>query len=431
MWKGRVENLENDNFERNQYARDRARVIHSAFFRRLQGKTQVLGLGESDFYRTRLTHSLEVAQLGSGLVEFLNEKYKNEPHKTGSLPDKDLIEAIGLAHDIGHPPFGHGGEVALNYSMRKHGGFEGNAQTLRICTELGEYSSDAGLNLTKRTLLGLVKYPATYSQAVNNSIYCGESRKNIDHYKPPKCIYDSNTSSLEWILSDLNSEQKKTFSSLEKKKDKHSKTKYKSVDCSIMEIADDIAYGVHDLEDAIALGLVSVSSWNSEVLDPIKGLSEKYSLETKIENLTKNLFSGENRSRKKAIGELVNHFITSSMISSHNIFPDDIYDLSASIDIKSRASLDLLQSFIRKNVILTPEVQTLEYKGQQMIIDLFDAIANNPNRLLPLKYREKYIEHDEDLRVICDYLSGTTDDYATRLYHKIFTPSSGSIFDRL
>lgn len=431
MWKDRVENLENDNFERNQYARDRARVIHSAFFRRLQGKTQVLGLGESDFYRTRLTHSLEVAQLGSGLVEFLNDKYKNEPLKTGSLPDKDLIEAIGLAHDIGHPPFGHGGEVALNYSMREHGGFEGNAQTLRICTELGEYSSDAGLNLTKRTLLGLVKYPATYSQAVNNRIYCGENRKNIDHYKPPKCIYDSNTSSLEWILSNLNIEQKKIFSSLEKKENKHSKTKYKSVDCSIMEIADDIAYGVHDLEDAIALGLVSISSWNSEVLDPIKGLPEKYSLEAKIQNLTKNLFSGENRNRKKAIGELVNHFITSSIISNHNIFPDYIYDLSASIDIKARASLDLLQSFIRKNVISSPEVQTLEYKGQQMIIDLFDAIANNPNRLLPLKYREKYTERDEDLRVICDYLSGTTDDYATRLYHKIFTPSSGSIFDRL
>lgn len=137
MWEERFENVGNDNFARDQYARDRARVIHSAFFRRLQGKTQVLGLGESDFYRTRLTHSLEVAQLGSGLVEFLIEKYKDDSGIIESLPEKDLIEAIGLAHDIGHPPFGHGGEVALNFSMKDNGGFEGNAQTLRICTTLG------------------------------------------------------------------------------------------------------------------------------------------------------------------------------------------------------------------------------------------------------------------------------------------------------
>ena len=109
----------------------------------------------------------------------------------------------------------------------------------------------------------------------------------------------------------------------------------------------------------------------------------------------------------------------------------DVYDLVASMSCEARESLDLLQNFVLKNVIKTPEVQTLEYKGQQMIIALFDAIANNPYRLLPLKYRDLYKDSDSDMRVICDYLAGTTDDYATRLYHKIFTPSSGSIFDRL
>ena len=186
MWEERFENVGNDNFARDQYARDRARVIHSAFFRRLQGKTQVLGLGESDFYRTRLTHSLEVAQLGSGLVEFLIEKYKDDSGIIESLPEKDLIEAIGLAHDIGHPPFGHGGEVALNFSMKDNGGFEGNAQTLRICTTLGEYSGQSGLNLTRRSMLGIVKYPAVYSSVVNTEIYSGAGSKNIDSYKPPK-----------------------------------------------------------------------------------------------------------------------------------------------------------------------------------------------------------------------------------------------------
>ena len=141
--------------DRDDYSRDRARIIHSAFFRRLQNKTQVLGLGESDFYRTRLTHSVEVAQVASGIVETLKKSSK-DAEQIELLPSLELIEAIALAHDIGHPPFGHGGEVALNYSMRGHGGFEGNGQTLRICTKLGEYSDTNGLNLTRRTLLGVL-----------------------------------------------------------------------------------------------------------------------------------------------------------------------------------------------------------------------------------------------------------------------------------
>ena len=166
--------------EREDYARDRARIIHSAFFRRLQGKTQVLGLGESDFYRTRLTHSLEVAQIAGGIVEDLQEKYQHTDYAK-FIPSQNLIETIGLAHDIGHAPFGHGGEVALNYVMRDDGGFEGNAQTMRICTQLGEYSEEDGLNLTRRTLLGLIKYPATYSQVVNHTIY--DEKKSALKYR--------------------------------------------------------------------------------------------------------------------------------------------------------------------------------------------------------------------------------------------------------
>ncbi|WP_279146569.1 dGTP triphosphohydrolase [Photobacterium carnosum] len=180
-------------FKRDEYVRDRARIIHSAFFRRLQGKTQVLGLGESDFYRTRLTHSLEVGQIGTGIAEFLREKYPADVDAdiAGLIPEQNLIDAIGLAHDIGHPPFGHGGEVALNYSMRDHAGFEGKAQTLRICTKLGEYSDNEGLNLTRRTLLGLIKYPAYYNDVVTDDLYQkGGNGINLDSFHPPKCIYD-------------------------------------------------------------------------------------------------------------------------------------------------------------------------------------------------------------------------------------------------
>ena len=128
--------------------------LHSAAFRRLQAKTQVLGVGISDFYRTRLTHSLEAAQIGSGITAQL--KIKN-PDITEKLSvDEHLIETLCLAHDIGHPPFGHGGEIALHYMMRDHGGFEGNGQTFRIVTKLEPYTAENGMNLSRRSILGLV-----------------------------------------------------------------------------------------------------------------------------------------------------------------------------------------------------------------------------------------------------------------------------------
>ena len=147
---------------RTPYQRDKARILHSAAFRRLQAKTQVLGAGMSDFYRTRLTHSLEASQIGQGIAAQLRSKYA-ELTQHLDLND-NLIEALCLAHDIGHPPFGHGGEVALHYMMREHGGFEGNGQTFRIVTKLEPYTAEHGMNLSRRTLLGLIKYPNYLSQ---------------------------------------------------------------------------------------------------------------------------------------------------------------------------------------------------------------------------------------------------------------------------
>ena len=151
---------------RSPFQRDRARILHSASFRRLQSKTQVMGSGQSDFYRTRLTHSLEAAQIGSGIIAQLRSKYAALCRQL--FPDDDtLIESICLAHDIGHPPFGHGGEIALHFMMRNHGGFEGNGQTFRIVAHLDPFSENAGMNLTRRSLLGLLKYPQTIEQLTN------------------------------------------------------------------------------------------------------------------------------------------------------------------------------------------------------------------------------------------------------------------------
>ncbi|WP_265461949.1 anti-phage deoxyguanosine triphosphatase [Aeromonas salmonicida] len=432
MWEERFKKAADSGFERNEFSRDRARIIHSASFRRLQGKTQVLGLGESDFYRTRLTHSLEVAQIGSGIAEFLKAKYPKDNNQEihELIPAQNLIESIGLAHDIGHPPFGHGGEVALNYSMRDNAGFEGNAQTLRICTKLGEYSDEQGLNLTRRTLLGLIKYPAFHSGVVNKNKYNNTEGINLDSFKPPKCIYDCDKEQVDWILKPFTIDRKK-FMSFKSNESEHGKPIFKSFDSSIMELADDIAYGVHDLEDAIALRLVDESTWRREVVGKLTDSLNTYPLAIEIESLTRLLFSAENRTRKRAVSQLVNYFITNVEVISLGEFSHKLLDYQGALSIKAREELDIFQEFVRENVILTPEVQTLEYKGQQMIVKLFDVISNNPERLLPKKYYQMYGEQNSNLRVISDYIAGTTDDYATRLYHKIFTPSSGSIFDRL
>lgn len=432
MWEERYEKISDGYFKRNQFSRDRARIIHSASFRRLQGKTQVLGLGESDFYRTRLTHSLEVAQIGSGIAEFLKEEYTKQDHEEihSLIPEQNLIESIGLAHDIGHPPFGHGGEVALNYAMRDEGGFEGNAQTLRICTKLGEYSGEVGLNLTRRTLLGLVKYPVFHDDVVNKSIYTNVNNINLKAFKPPKCVYDCDKEQLEWILSPFTADRDH-FMSFRSEDNKHGKPMFKSFDSSIMELADDIAYGVHDLEDAIALRLVDESTWNREVVDKITDPLSSYSLSGEMKELTNSLFSGENKVRKKAISRLVNYFITNVEVKVLDGFSHSLLKYKSILNSKAREELDILQALIWNEVISTPEVQTLEYKGQQMVVKLFEVISSNPERLLPKKYYEMYSSQNKNMRIISDYIAGTTDDYATRLYHKIFTPSSGSIFDRL
>src|SRR5688500_14177686 len=149
---------------RTSYERDRTRVIHSAAFRRLQGKTQVMGVGEGDFHRTRLTHSIECAQVGTGLLDQLTRSGSIPKPLEKWMPSQSLIEAACFAHDLGHPPFGHGGEQELFREMRLRGGFEGNAHTLRLLTRLEKAKAkEWGINPTRRLTLAVLKYPAAYS----------------------------------------------------------------------------------------------------------------------------------------------------------------------------------------------------------------------------------------------------------------------------
>lgn len=425
--------------ERIVYQRDRARVIHSASFRRLQAKTQIFGLNESDFYRTRLTHSMEVAQIGSGLVEQLITVGEGQNHLNW-LPSFYLIESICLAHDLGHPPFGHGGEIALNYMMRKYGGFEGNAQTLRILSRLGEYTTNNGIDLSRRATLGVLKYPAIYDDIIKKTPQYLEKIKqkdvtdfktlNMQQWQPPKSIYNDEKIIFDWVLALFSEQDRAKFIELKASEQGFYKTQHKSLDTTLMEVADDIAYGVHDLEDAVAIGVLPKDLWQKKVIE--HKVFQRHKLwEDEINN---RLFSGRAKGRKHAISKIVGIMIESVKIIEKESFEHPLLRYQATLGKAEAEVLELLKSFIYENVITLPEVKGMEYKGQLIVLDLFKSLRANPQALLPRNTYEKfkYATNQRDkYRIISDYISGMTNTYASRLYEKLFTASQGSIFDRL
>lgn len=421
-----------DGDHRNSYQRDKARILHSAAFRRLQAKTQVLGVGMSDFYRTRLTHSLEASQIGQGIAAQLRTKY---PDLTNGLGLNDqLIEALCLAHDIGHPPYGHGGEVALHYMMHKNGGFEGNGQTFRIVTKLEPYTLNYGMNLSRRTLLGLVKYPNyinVLSQPYTQQTTVESHRKiKADQWHPPKGLYLCDQDMFDWLLAPLSQADKDHFIEFEVKQKNHGKTRFKSFDCSIMELADDIAYGIHDLEDAIVMGIVNQQQFIEEVTQPIIDIAES-ELSASMNKLTNKLFSNLHHERKDAIGGLVNSFVTAiEIVPVKAEFEEPLLKYNAAFPEHFQNALGIFKRFVFNRVIKKPDIQLLEYKGQQVVMELFEAFASDPQRLLPDNTKQRWLEAEESgngLRVISDYISGMTDGFAARLYSNLFSPSSNSI----
>jgi dGTPase len=412
---------------RSPFQRDKARVLHSAAFRRLQSKTQIHNNGLSDFYRTRLTHSLEVAQIGVGIVSHLQ---RLQPEFKSLLPDESLIETICLSHDIGHPPFGHGGEIALNYMMRESGGFEGNGQTFRILTQLESYTQYHGMNLTLRSLLGLLKYPATLNAlTITLPSEREQNFRQLDTHKwiPAKGIYEHDISHLAKVFSPLSDRDKIKFQNTVPSKNSHSahrKTQFKSIDCSIMEIADDIAYGVHDLEDAIAMGLVSKSLWKKEVESKLY-LIDDFPLKESLQTVTEGLFSEHQYQRKDAIGTIVNALITSSSIKKIDGFDEPLLSYNATLAPALYQALKILKSFVLNYVIKSPNLQIVEYRGQQIVMELFEAFNTGPLRFLPETAKRQYRQYEGDptrqQRVIADYISSFTDNHALRLHANLFS----------
>jgi len=411
---------------RSPYERDRTRVIHCAAFRRLQRKTQILRTDVGDFHRTRLTHSLEVASIGSSIVNNLNIRHAND-HLPDLLPSHDLMQVICLLHDIGHPPFGHGGEVALNCMMQAHGGFESNAQTLRLLTKTEDSYSPFGLDLTRRSLFGILKYPVCYSKTLKTRKpegTTGSKTLTINNWIPPKAYFDSEQNEIDWLLSPFQEQEKVRLQSFKKLPDAnhHGKAAFKGLDCSIMNVADDIAYGVHDLEDAIHLQLVHRSDLDT---DTFKNLVAQSTFNQATDNLLNLLFSQDLAQRKQAIGELVNFFIAETLISeTHADFENPMLKYNLVQVPEAHVLLDHLKQCIFDKVIDSPEARTFEHGGQMIVLRLFEAINANPESLLDAKYRTLYKnnQHDETAarRVVCDYIANMTDEYARHLYERLF-----------
>ena len=431
---------------RDAYQRDLGRIIHSASFRRLQTKTQVMGTGEGDFHRTRLTHSLEVGQIGRGIVWNLARRPDANSFRH-LLPTSELIEAICYAHDLGHPPYGHGGERALHSKMKNYGGFEGNAQTLRILTRLEKYYKGEGIHATRRLLLGVLKYPVAYC----------EYGEKASGQKPPKCFYDEDLGIVGRALSIFSPADQAEF----RKLGTDSKPMYKDFDCSIMELADDIAYGVHDLEDGIGRNILKAEEVGGSIINGFKSAGVSAVRDVPIDNIVKKLFSCDSCERKHAISLLVGYFITSIVVQRRNIFESELLDYQAIVPGPVRDLLDhLAKEITYKSIVERREVQTLEFKGEKIISDLFEAFWQKPLLLIgataldPFElgaaaiFRKLGNENrsnstqlhwdeceSEDVqivaRAICDFVAGMTNPYAEKYHRRLFEPGFGSSTDEL
>jgi dGTPase len=391
----------NPDSDRTQFERDRDRIIHSYAFRRLQAKTQVFKTGEYDFYRTRLTHTIEVAQIGTAVSERLR---RTSPHlrKEDFYIDADLVEAVCLAHDLGHPPFGHGGEGALNELMKDFGGFEGNAQTLRLLTETMWHASPPqyreGISPTRALVDGVLKYKKTRSSAGTRN-----------HF-----VYDEQEKYVAFVHDGLPDEFRAR----------------KSIECQIMDWADEVAYSVGDFVDGVHAGFITtekLSKWSSdkrhpELVQQLLGAMEKGDLSEFAAN---------------KIGEFIK---CCSLVDSSLPRTDKTNRYRYDLDVCTRRSeQECLAQISRDLVFAHPGVQQLEYKAQCMITQLFGILRENyifptsPKRHLLNRDMERAFEGAKDKREaarrLCDYISGMSDDYITRACRRLTEPEFGSIVD--
>ena len=360
--KGRMY-VEKKSFLRSQYQRDRDRIIHSTAFRRLKHKTQVFVNTSGDHFRTRITHSLEVAQIARTLAKYFNL-------------NEDLCETLSLAHDLGHTPFGHAGEEVLNDCMLKYGGFDHNIQTIRIVTILeNKYYNFKGLNLTFETLDGLIKHNGPVTDKSDFNMILG---KNF-------------------------------FKNKIKFKDSP------SLEAQIASISDDIAYNSHDLEDGLKANLFNIDDLKHvPILSDIVNYHKK-----KINKIDKKLI------QKQIVREIINEMVkdviqnTKKNLSLNKIKTiNDVLqsnDQLVSFSKKMKVFDQTIKIFLKENMYFSKDVLKKTNEGKKIINELFKKISAKPNKYFKMLNTKNKLKN----RTICDFIAGMTDRFAINLYNKI------------
>ena len=249
-----------------------------------------------------------------------------------------------------------------------------------------------------------------------------------------KGLYECDQASFDWLFEGVSNHDSQRFMQFKHTDKSHHKTLYKSFDCSIMELADDIAYAIHDLEDAIVMGIVNQSQFFREVAETLFNLDIDW-MNQNIVAISEKLFSRHHHERKDAIGALVNCFITNIEITEiAPEFEQDLLKYNAVFPPAFKQALSIFKAYVYNRVIRKPEIQMLEYKGQQIVMELFQAFASDPQRLLPDNTSQRWLDAHEagnGHRVIADYISGMTDGFASKLYSTLFMPSSAVVGEKL
>ena len=346
--------------DRPAYERDRDRIIHCAAFRRLEYKTQVFVNHEGDYYRTRLTHSLEVAQIGRGIARRLKL-------------NEDLVETLALAHDLGHTPFGHTGEDVLNRLMSPYGGFEHNRQSLRVVENLEErYPDFNGLNLSWEAREGIIKHSSDYDLPDGSG---------YEEYRP-----------------DLRP----------------------TLEAQIIDLADEIAYNNHDIDDGLKArylkpeALMKIDLWAdiyARVKEKYPSLPEDRQILQTISHLIGHLIMDLVDQTRFNILEA--GISTREAVRTHSV---NLVMFSSETAARNRE----LKRFLYKNLYRHYKVERMRIKAERFLTMLFENYLQNPT-LLPSSYQEKYERYGRE-RVVCDYIAGMTDRYALDEYKRLFDP---------
>ncbi|QQL44822.1 dGTP triphosphohydrolase [Sulfuriroseicoccus oceanibius] len=400
---------------RSPFEVDRDRILHTSAFRRLQSKTQVFLSGEYDFYRTRLTHSLEVAQIGRAIAKYLQ---RHDAHLSADyFIDGDLVEAVCLSHDLGHPPFGHAGENTLNRVMSDYGGFEGNAQTLRLMTDT-IYGHKRGMQPTRAFMDGVLKYKSLYTEM-----------RSLNGGKPPKnhFLYDHQCDKLDFVFGGRDFPVELTPGKM--------RNGFKSIECQIMDWADDTAYSLNDIVDSIQAGFLNgdrIRAWaEASALDEAQSAH--------VDGLLKAISDGK---VEGAMGRKIGQFVQATRLEEDVNFMSgetNRYRYRLVIDPAVVAESALYKKLAYELVFTSHQLKQLEFKGDRMLVSLFEAFVGEyveeekPSfQLLPPEIAALVSVQETKpakVRVICDFLASMTDSAAARTYRRLHDPTFGSIVD--